>query len=95
MTKAVWNNQIIATSDQTKEIEGNQYFPKNSISQEFFESTSHSTSCPWKGKASYYTINVDGKQNVNAAWYYPEPLAAASEIKDYIAFWKGVEIISE
>ena len=90
--KAVWNNQVIAQSDQTIEIEGNQYFPADSVNSEFLVSSNTHTTCPWKGKASYYTLNVDGAENKDAAWFYPEPKDAAKEIKDYVAFWKGVKV---
>ncbi len=93
--KAIWNNQVIAHSNQTREVEGNQYFPADSIQSDFFEeSTTHST-CPWKGKASYYTLSVDGKKNKDAAWYYPSTKDAAKEIEGYVAFWKGVEVLED
>jgi len=95
MIKAVWNKQIIAASDHTIEIEGNQYFPKDSVIMKYLEDSSHKSTCPWKGEASYYSLNVDEKINENAVWYYPQPKEAAIEIKDHIAFWKGVQIISE
>jgi uncharacterized protein (DUF427 family) len=92
MTKAVWRGKVIAESDETIEIEGNQYFPPNSVKSEYLrESTYHST-CPWKGEASYYDIEVEGEINKDAAWYYPEPKEAATYIKNYVAFWKEVEI---
>lgn len=90
--KALWNNQIIAESDQTIIIENNHYFPAASVNKEFLKATDTHTTCPWKGLASYYTIEVDGQQNRDAAWYYPSPKPAAAEIKDYVAFWKGVKI---
>lgn len=90
--KAIWNNEVIAESSNTEMVEGNHYFPAEAIKKEFFkESGTHST-CPWKGKASYYTIEVDGKINQDAAWYYPEPKDAAKQIKDHVAFWKGVRV---
>ncbi len=90
--KAIWNDKIIADSNKTIVIEGNHYFPLESVKKEFLlDSTTHST-CPWKGKASYYSLKVEGKDNKDAAWYYPEPKDAAKEIKNYIAFWKGVEV---
>ncbi len=91
--KAIWNDQVIAQSDNTKIVEGNHYFPRNSIRGEYFKLSDTHTSCPWKGEASYYTLEVDGKQNKDAAWYYPEPFEAAQHIKDYVAFWKGVEVV--
>lgn len=90
--QASWNNVVIAESDDTIIIENNHYFPPSSIKKEFFEDSEHHTACPWKGKASYYTLNVEGKRNENAAWFYPDPKDAAQEIKDYVAFWKGVKV---
>lgn len=91
--KAKWNNTIIAESDKTEIVEGNNYFPINSIFPEyFFESDTHTT-CGWKGEASYYDVKVKGQVNKDAAWYYPEPKDAAKQIKGMVAFWKGVEII--
>ena len=91
--KAIWNNQIIADSDKTIQIEGNHYFPADTIKKEFFKKSETHTTCPWKGVASYYNVEVDGEVNKDAAWYYPETKPAAREIKDYVAFWKGVEVI--
>ncbi|MDJ1468600.1 DUF427 domain-containing protein [Cytophagaceae bacterium DM2B3-1] len=90
--KAIWNGQIIAESDQTIVVEGNHYFPPQSVRTEFFIPSSTHTTCPWKGIASYYTLDVEDSQNKDAAWYYKEPKEAAQQIKDYIAFWKGVKI---
>jgi uncharacterized protein (DUF427 family) len=90
--KAIWNAQVIAESTKTIVIEGNQYFPKDSIHKEFFKDSTLHTSCPWKGKASYFSVVVAGKENKDAAWFYPEPKEAAKEIKDYVAFWKGIEV---
>jgi len=92
MAKAVWNGQILADSDNTEVVEGNHYFPEDSLKREFFSNSETKTVCPWKGDASYYNIEVDGKTNADAAWYYPEPKPAASNIKNYVAFWKGVEV---
>lgn len=92
LMKAVWNNQVIAESDNTIVVENNHYFPKDSVKPEFLRASSTHTTCPWKGIASYYTIEVDGKQNQDAAWYYAEPKAAAANITNYVAFWKGVQI---
>jgi len=92
MKKAIWNGKVIAESDQTKVIEGNHYFPPDSVHQEYLKETDYHTTCPWKGKASYYNVVVDGDVNRNAAWYYPEPKKAASEIKGYVAFWNGVKV---
>lgn len=90
--KAVWNNQTIAESDDTIVIEGNHYFPPQSVKQEFLQPSDHHTTCPWKGEASYHHVVVDGTTNENAAWYYPEPSDEAAEIKNYLAFWNGVEV---
>lgn len=90
--KAIWDNQIIAESEKTIEIEGNQYFPPDSIKKEYFLPSDRHSTCPWKGEASYYHVKVGEEVNENAAWYYPEPKDAAKEIKGYIAFWKGVEV---
>ena len=95
MVNAIWNGEVLAESDQTILVEGNHYFPPNSISEEyFFESESH-TICGWKGIASYYDIHVNGETNKNAAWYYPSPQPAAEKISGYIAFWHGVEVREE
>lgn len=90
--KAYWKNQLLAASDETKIIEGNHYFPKQSINERFFKSSDTTTFCPWKGEASYFSIEVNHEVNKDAAWFYPDPKPAAAEIKDYIAFWKGVEV---
>lgn len=90
--KAIWNGQIIAESDQTKNVEGNQYFPSDAVNKEFLKSSETLTVCHWKGTASYYDVVVDGQVNKDAAWYYPDPSEKANPIKDYIAFWRGVEI---
>ncbi|MUP44407.1 DUF427 domain-containing protein [Gramella sp. BOM4] len=90
--KAIWNNKVIAESSETKVVESNHYFPPDSLKREYFKSSESHTTCPWKGKASYLHVSVDGKNNKDAAWYYPEPKEAASEIKDYVAFWNGVQV---
>jgi uncharacterized protein (DUF427 family) len=90
--KATWNNTTIAASDQTVVVEGNHYFPADSISPEYFEKSDTHTTCPWKGEASYYNVVIDGDVNKDAAWYYPDPKPAAAEIKDRIAFWRGVKV---
>lgn len=90
--KAIWNNTLIAESDATEVVESNHYFPADSIKKEYFKSSDTHTTCPWKGKASYYTLEVDGKKNEDAAWYYPEPKEAAKQIKGSVAFWKGVSV---
>jgi len=91
--KAIWNNQVIAESDDTIVIEGNHYFPIDSINKDYFTDSSTHTLCPWKGQASYYTLSVDGSENPDAAWYYPDPKEAAKGIKNRVAFWKGVEVV--
>lgn len=90
--KAIWNGKIIAESDETIVVENNHYFPADSIYKEFFINSDHHTTCPWKGLASYHSVEVDGAINSNAAWFYPEPKDAAKEIKNHIAFWKGIKI---
>lgn len=90
--KAFWENQVLAESDQTIVIEGNHYFPPESIKQEFFAASDTHTTCPWKGIATYYSVNVGGKVNPDAAWFYPEPKDAAKQIKNYVAFWRGVKV---
>lgn len=91
--KAIWNNQVIAESDETIVVERNHYFPPSAIKSEFFKPSDKQTTCPWKGKASYHTLEVDGKTNTDAAWYYPTPKDAAENITGYVAFWKGVEVV--
>jgi len=90
--KATWNNQTLAESEDTIVIENNHYFPAGSIKKEFFKPSDKHTICSWKGEASYYTLEVDGKKNEDAAWYYPNPKEAATEIKGYVAFWRGVKV---
>jgi uncharacterized protein (DUF427 family) len=90
--KATWNNVVLAESDKTVVVEGNHYFPQDAIKREYFEESATQTHCPWKGEASYYNVVVDGQANKDAAWYYPEPKPAAAEIKDHIAFWRGVKV---
>lgn len=90
--KAIWHNAQLAESDKTIVIEGNHYFLPESINEEYFQQSSTHTTCPWKGEASYYNIIVDGQVNKDAAWYYPEPKAAAAEIKNRVAFWRGVKV---
>lgn len=90
--KAIWNNEIIAESNETKMVENNHYFPPNSIKTDLFKPSNTHTNCPWKGVASYYTLEVNGSENKDAAWYYPETKHAAKEIEGYVAFWKGVQI---
>lgn len=90
--KAIWNNQLLAESDDTIVIENNHYFPPASLHQQYLVPSKTKTRCHWKGEASYYTLVVDGKENIDAAWFYPQPKEKARQIKDYIAFWKGVEV---
>jgi uncharacterized protein (DUF427 family) len=90
--KASWNGATLAESDDTVVVEGNHYFPADSIKAEYFADSDTHTTCPWKGEASYKTIQVDGQANPDAAWYYPQPKDAAAEIKDRFAFWKGVTV---
>ena len=92
MVQAIWQGTVLAESDQTRVVEGNHYFPPESVRREFFQNSDEHTVCGWKGTASYFDIVVDGVVNEQAAWYYPDPKPDAAEIKDYIAFWKGVEV---
>ena len=90
--KATWNGTVLAESMSTIVVEGNHYFPHDSINKEFFKSSDTQTVCPWKGTASYYSIEVNGNVNTDAAWFYPDTLELANNIKGYVAFWKGVDI---
>jgi uncharacterized protein (DUF427 family) len=90
--KATWNEQVIAESEDTVVVEGNHYFPPDSIDRRYFESSDKTTICPWKGTASYYHVSVGGEKNSDAAWHYPTPKPAAEEIRDRIAFWRGVVV---
>jgi uncharacterized protein (DUF427 family) len=90
--RALWNDTVLAETDDTVVVENNHYFPLSSLNRDLFRESSHTTICPWKGTASYYDVVVDGKVNANAAWYYPTPKSAAAEIKDRVAFWKGVQV---
>ena len=90
--KAVWNGAILAQSENTVVIEGNHYFPPESINKDYLKQSDTRTTCPWKGQASYYDIQVDGELNQDAAWYYPQPSELAKGIKDHVAFWHGVEV---
>ncbi len=92
MPKAIWENTVLAESDKTVTVEGNHYFPPASLHREYFKPSSTVTTCPWKGKANYYTVDVAGKKNPDAAWYYPSPNKEAAEIKDHVAFWHGVKV---
>lgn len=90
--KAIWNGTVFAESADTVVVEGNHYFPADAIRSEYFKSSATHTVCPWKGTASYYTLEVNGQQNPDAAWYYPETKDAARNIEGRIAFWKGVQV---
>jgi uncharacterized protein (DUF427 family) len=90
--KATYNGVVIAKSNNTIVVEGNHYFPPDSVNQEYLEPNNKHTRCPWKGKASYYDIVVDGEVNSSAAWYYSDPSFLAKKIKDHVAFWNGVEV---
>jgi len=90
--RATWNGTVIAESDHTVVVEGNHYFPADSVDRQYLEPSDKQTLCAWKGKASYYSINVGGERNEDAAWYYPAPLPAAKEITDHVAFWRGVTV---
>ncbi|RDC66071.1 DUF427 domain-containing protein [Adhaeribacter pallidiroseus] len=90
--KAIWNNEVIAESDDTIIVENNHYFPVDSVTEKFLISSDTHTTCAWKGQASYYTLEVNGQQNKDAAWYYADPKPAADKIKNRIAFWKGVQV---
>ena len=92
MPKAIWNGAVLAQSDRTEVVEGNQYFPPDSINREYFQESDTHTTCGWKGVASYYNVVVDGQTNKDAAWYYPTPKDAAKNITGYIAFWRGVKV---
>jgi uncharacterized protein (DUF427 family) len=91
--KAIYNDTVIAESDDTVIVEGNHYFPPSALEDAFFEESTHTSTCPWKGKASYYNVVVEDQRNDNAAWVYHDPKDAAAEIKDHVAFWKDVEVV--
>jgi uncharacterized protein (DUF427 family) len=91
--RAIWKDTVIAESDDTVVVEGNHYFPESALKRELFSETPTTSICPWKGTANYYTVTVDGQANKDAAWYYAEPKDAASQIKDRVAFWKGVTVV--
>jgi uncharacterized protein (DUF427 family) len=90
--QAIWNDTVIAESDKTVVVDNNHYFPRDSVKAEYLQASDKQTSCPWKGTAKYYSLNIGGKVNESAAWYYPEPKSGAIEIKDHLAFWKGVVV---
>jgi uncharacterized protein (DUF427 family) len=92
MPKAVWNGQVVAESDKTVVVEGNHYFPPDSINLDFLRDSEEHTRCPWKGIASYYDVVVDGEVSRGGAWFYPDPSRAAKKIKDHVAFWRGVRV---
>jgi uncharacterized protein (DUF427 family) len=92
LMKAIWKGQVIAESDRTMVVEGNHYFPKEAVKAEFLRDSPTHTTCPWKGVASYYSLQVDGETNRDAAWYYPQTKDAAKHIEGYVAFWKGVKV---
>ena len=90
--KAIWNGHVLAESDDTVVVEGNHYFPRESLREDSVAPSAHTSVCGWKGTASYLHVEVDGERNPDAVWYYPDPKPAAAEIKDRVAFWKGVEV---
>ncbi len=92
MARAVWQGKVLAESESTVVVEGNHYFPPGSVNREFLKPSDTHTVCGWKGTASYYHVEVDGQRNPDAAWYYPDPSDAAKQIKDHVAFWKGVQV---
>ncbi|MDQ3067255.1 MAG: DUF427 domain-containing protein [Actinomycetota bacterium] len=91
--QALWNGTVIAESDDTVIVEGNHYFPADSVVERHLVASATHTVCPWKGTASYHSLEIDGKRNEDAAWFYPDPKDGASEIKDRVAFWRGVEVV--
>lgn len=95
VVKAKWNGAVIAESDQCKQVEGNFYFPPQAVNKSLLKESSKTSYCGWKGTANYYNIEVSGEVNEAAAWFYAEPLEKAAHIKDYVAFWKGVEVSEE
>ncbi len=92
--KAIWNGVVLAASDNTIVVEGNHYFPPDAVNMQYVKPSTTHTVCPWKGEASYYTVEVNGKQNPDAAWFYPQPKDAAKEITGHVAFWRGVSVES-
>ena len=92
MAQAVWEGVVLAESDRYEVVEGNVYFPPSALKMEYFRPSDTHTTCGWKGVANYYTVTVNGKENPDAAWYYPEPKPAAQNIKGYVAFWRGVQV---
>jgi len=94
MATATWHGKVIADSDDTVVVEGNHYFPRSSVADGVLGDSAQTSVCPWKGTASYHSVQVDGEVNADAAWYYPEPKEAAAQVRDHVAFWKGVEVTS-
>ncbi|WP_326542100.1 DUF427 domain-containing protein [Pseudorhodoferax sp.] len=92
--KAIWKGKVLADSDDLVLVEGNQYFPMDALNRDYVTFSNHKTSCPWKGQASYFSLLVDGELNQDAAWYYADPKPAAEEIRNRVAFWKGVQIVA-
>lgn len=92
MAKAIWNGHVVAESDATVEVEGNQYFPPDAVKTAYLTPSDTHTTCPWKGEASYYSLHVAGQSNEDAAWFYPQPKDAAKNIAGHVAFWRGVEV---
>ncbi len=92
MAMAIWNNTVLAESDRCEMVEGNHYFPPEAVKREYLKPSNTHTECPWKGTASYFHIEVGSQRNPDAAWFYPEPRAAARQIKDHVAFWRGVKV---
>ena len=92
MARASWNGKVIAESDTTETVEGNVYFPEASLKREYFRPSSTTSTCPWKGQARYLNLLIEGQDNPDAAWYYPDPKPAARKIRGYVAFWRGVEV---
>lgn len=92
--KAIWNDEVIAESDDTVVVEGNHYFPLSSVNESFLKPSDKTTSCPWKGTANYYTLDVNGAENMDAAWYYANPKDGAKQIAGRVAFWRGVQVVS-
>lgn len=93
--KAIWNNEVLANSDATVVVEGNHYFPIESLDMQFFKNSDKQTTCAWKGVAHYYDVSVDGKDNEAAAWFYPSPKTEANQIKNHVAFWRGVTVTND
>ncbi|HEX7238821.1 MAG TPA: DUF427 domain-containing protein [Longimicrobiaceae bacterium] len=92
MARATWNGAVIAESERFEEVEGNVYFPPEAVNREYLRESGTHTTCGWKGEASYYTLEVDGRRNEDAAWFYPDPMPAAAGIRGHVAFWKGVQV---